>query len=65
MRIFQALFRRKHLPNGNIYRGKDRIVRKPSIKDLVTTKTNLQIEEKNMFYLRHPFLTIVSNKYLI
>ncbi|CAH1118514.1 unnamed protein product [Phaedon cochleariae] len=57
MRIFQALFRRKHLPNGHIYRGKNRIVKEVTIDDLQKLKTLFEIEEQNMFYLRHAFLT--------
>ncbi|CAH2005378.1 unnamed protein product [Acanthoscelides obtectus] len=57
MRLFQALFRRKHLPNGNIYTGKHRIVREPTIKDLQNLRNHFEIEERNMFLLRHPYLT--------
>ncbi|XP_018564491.1 ribosomal protein 63, mitochondrial [Anoplophora glabripennis] len=57
MRIFQALFRRKHMPNGHIYRGKNRLYREPQVEDVVKLRNRFEIEEENMFYLRHAYLT--------
>ncbi|KAG5886285.1 hypothetical protein JTB14_001504 [Gonioctena quinquepunctata] len=57
MRIFQALFRRRNMPNGHIYRGKNKIVKEPTIDDIQRLKTQFEIEEQNMFYLRHAYLT--------
>ncbi|XP_050499212.1 ribosomal protein 63, mitochondrial [Diabrotica virgifera virgifera] len=58
MRLFYALFRRRHMPNGNIYTGKHRIWKQPTIKDVLKLKIELEEEEKNMHYLRHPYLTL-------
>ncbi|KAJ8934208.1 hypothetical protein NQ318_021633 [Aromia moschata] len=57
MRLFHALFRRKHMPNGHIYRGKNRIVKEPKFEDLQKLRDQLETEEQNMFYLRHCYLT--------
>lgn len=59
MRLFQALFRYRNNPNGNIYTGKHRLVKPVTISDLQKLKTQLEMEEQNMFYLRHPYLTPV------
>lgn len=59
MRLFCALFRRKHMPNGHIYRGKDRIVKPVTLADVTQLKNSWEIEEKNMFLLRHSYLTPV------
>ncbi|VEN49553.1 unnamed protein product [Callosobruchus maculatus] len=56
MRLFPALFRKK-MPNGNIFTGKHRLVRKVTIEDVQKLKNQLQIEEQNMFLLRHPYLS--------
>lgn len=39
---------------------KDRWVRTPKPHELKHMKHALDIEERNMFYLRHPFLSAVS-----
>jgi len=57
MKLFLALFRRKNMPNGHIYRGKQRLVKPVTWKDEQALRNSFAIEEKNMFYLRHPFLT--------
>ncbi|KAK4326419.1 hypothetical protein Pmani_003072 [Petrolisthes manimaculis] len=46
------------MPNGNIYTGKHRLY--PKVKDCVIENVNkkLALEEQNMFYLRHPYLTL-------
>lgn len=48
------------MPGGNIYRGKYRIVETVTRQDVQDLKNKLAIEEENMFYLRHSFLTPVS-----
>lgn len=56
MRLTLPLFLFK-LPNGHIMRGKNRLV-KPVTKTAVEVlRKDLAVEEENMFYLRHPFLT--------
>lgn len=63
MRLYPILCRYKKFPNGNIYTGKHRIVKPVTIADLDRLKVKLEIEEQNMFFLRHPYLTPVnSNK---
>ncbi|KAK4878159.1 hypothetical protein RN001_010665 [Aquatica leii] len=57
MRLFFALCRRRHMPNGHIHRGKDRIIKPVTKDDYWKLKTNIEIEEKNMFYLRNSYLT--------
>ncbi|CAH0549202.1 unnamed protein product [Brassicogethes aeneus] len=57
MRLFQALLRRKNMPHGNIYTGKHRIVKPVKRDDVQKLRNDFEIEEKNMFYLRHSFLT--------
>lgn len=49
--------RRSYMPNGHIYRGKQKLIKTPTIKDLQELKNQIAIEEENMFYLRHPYLT--------
>lgn len=63
MRLFQVLCRYRNTPNGNIYIGKRRIVKPVTFTDMQKLKNQLEIEEQNMFYLRHPYLTSVC-KYL-
>ncbi|XP_044261518.1 uncharacterized protein LOC123009348 [Tribolium madens] len=57
MRLFQALCRRKHMPPGNIWIGKHRLSRPVTIRDVQKLRNEFEIEEKNMFYLRHSYLT--------
>lgn len=59
MRLIGALLRRK-MPHGDIYRGKDRIVKPVTLRDITEMKNKFDIEEANMFYMRHPYLTQVS-----
>lgn len=59
MRLSLVLFRRNRLPNGHIFRGKDRLVKKVEPKHLRTLQNNFAVEEQNMFYLRFPYLTQV------
>nr|XP_022907835.1 ribosomal protein 63, mitochondrial [Onthophagus taurus] len=62
MRLFQALFRRRNLPNGNIYTGKHRLIQQVKPEHIQDLKNKLAIEEKNMFLLRHPYLTPEQSK---
>lgn len=59
MRLFYALLRRKHMPNGHIYRGKNRLYKEVTLEDMQKLRNEFRIEEQNMFYLRHPYLTQV------
>lgn len=61
MRLGLMLLRRTTNPNGHIYKGKNRIVKKVFPDDLQKMRNNFEIEERNMFLLRHSFLTAVSN----
>lgn len=65
MRLFQVLCRYRNTPNGNIYTGKHRIVKPVTFNDIQKLKTQVEMEEHNMFYLRHPFLTVVCNYFRI
>ncbi|XP_014251566.1 ribosomal protein 63, mitochondrial [Cimex lectularius] len=56
MRITVPLFLFK-LPNGHLFRGKYRLVKRVTPKAVKLLKREFQIEEQNMFYLRHPYLT--------
>ncbi|KAJ3651187.1 hypothetical protein Zmor_017240 [Zophobas morio] len=57
MRLFQALCRRSRMPNGDIWRGKNRLGIPVTIRDVQKLRNDLEIEEKNMFLLRHSYLT--------
>lgn len=61
MRLFLALCRYRKTPNGNIYTGKHRLVKPVEFADKQKLKDQLEMEERNMFYLRHPYLTTVRN----
>lgn len=58
MRLTTVLGRIKN-PNGHIFRGKNRLVRQVTLEDISLLKQKMELEEKNMFYLRHPYLTPV------
>lgn len=60
MRLALVLLRSKVNPNGHIFRGKYRKVKPVFPEDLQKLRNQYQIEEENMFYLRHPYLTVVS-----
>ncbi|RZF39962.1 hypothetical protein LSTR_LSTR002365 [Laodelphax striatellus] len=49
-------------PKGNIYSGKYRIVKKVTNEAVKDLEENIKIEEKNMYFLRHPFLTFEQSK---
>ncbi|XP_068623790.1 uncharacterized protein [Battus philenor] len=57
MKLSLVLFRRNRLPNGHIFRGKDRLVRQVKPFHLRRLQQDFAIEEQNMFYLRFPYLT--------
>ncbi|KAK9695511.1 Mitochondrial ribosome protein 63 [Popillia japonica] len=45
------------MPNGHIYRGKNRLYKEVTLEDMQKLRNEFRIEEQNMFYLRHPYLT--------
>lgn len=56
MRITSILLYKVHnIPYR--FRGKHRIEKKPTLKDIVQFKKDLEREEQNMLLLRHPYLT--------
>ncbi|XP_053632874.1 large ribosomal subunit protein mL63 [Cherax quadricarinatus] len=57
MRLSVLLFRKK-MPNGNIWIGKHRMIPKVTELETGNASKRLQLEEQNMFYLRHPYLTL-------
>ncbi|EFA08456.1 large ribosomal subunit protein mL63 [Tribolium castaneum] len=57
MRLFQALCRRKNSVPGNVWIGKHRLSRSVTMQDVAKLRNQFEIEEKNMFYLRHSYLT--------
>ncbi|KAJ9598304.1 hypothetical protein L9F63_010982 [Diploptera punctata] len=61
MRLTLFLLSRKG-PNGHIFRGKNRLVRPVTNADCHKLKREYEVEEKNMFYLRHPYITIEQSK---
>ncbi|XP_014282029.1 large ribosomal subunit protein mL63 [Halyomorpha halys] len=61
MRLTLSLFLFK-LPNGNIFSGKHRLVKPVTKKAVALLQRDLAVEEENMFYLRHPFLTREQSK---
>ncbi|KOB66851.1 Uncharacterized protein OBRU01_20671 [Operophtera brumata] len=57
MKLSLVLFRRNRLPNGHLFRGKDRLVKKVEPVHLRRLQEEFAVEEKNMLYLRYPYLT--------
>ncbi|KAL0115386.1 hypothetical protein PUN28_010723 [Cardiocondyla obscurior] len=55
MRLGLSLFAAFKLPHR--FRGKYRLVKKPTIEDLTKMKHDFEREEQNMLILRHPYLT--------
>ncbi|XP_057367104.1 uncharacterized protein LOC130697463 [Daphnia carinata] len=53
---------RKKLPPGNIWTGKHRMVYKHNEENAERLRKRFAIEEQNMFYLRHSFLTHEEEK---
>lgn len=64
MKLTSILLRRNRLPNGHIFRGKDRLVKKVEPVHLRQLEQDFAVEEQNMFYLRHPYLSEVSLSYI-
>jgi len=56
MRWTSALL--KQIAPGRIWTGKNRLAHKPTEAIVERLHKRLAIEEQNMFYLRHPFLTV-------
>jgi len=56
MRLVSFLLNRR-LPPGRIYAGKHRIIHKFGEENSNRLRNRFAIEEQNMFYLRHPFLS--------
>ncbi|GAB0091600.1 Ribosomal protein 63, mitochondrial [Sergentomyia squamirostris] len=48
----------KKTVNGHIFRGKNRLVKPVSRIAMERLKIEFDLMEKNMLYLRHPYLTI-------
>ncbi|XP_011497544.1 PREDICTED: ribosomal protein 63, mitochondrial [Ceratosolen solmsi marchali] len=57
MRLSALLYFGKK-PHGIKYRGKYRVVREIKTSELRQLKAEYERTEKNMLYLRHPYLTI-------
>ncbi|XP_047999265.1 ribosomal protein 63, mitochondrial [Leguminivora glycinivorella] len=57
MKLTQFLLRRNRLPNGHLFRGKDRLVKKVEPLHLRKVAQDFEVEEQNMLYLRYPYLT--------
>ncbi|KAL1138770.1 hypothetical protein AAG570_008832 [Ranatra chinensis] len=57
MRLTLPFFFGMKLPNGHLFRGKRRLVKRVSHRAIETLKKDMQREEQNLFYLRHPYLT--------
>ncbi|XP_045503118.1 uncharacterized protein LOC123700052 [Colias croceus] len=57
MKLTAILLRRNLLPNGHIFRGKDRLVKRVEPKHLRQLQREFEIEEQNMLCLRHPYLS--------
>ncbi|XP_015126207.1 ribosomal protein 63, mitochondrial [Diachasma alloeum] len=58
MRLTAILMHWKKKPSpGHVWRGKHRKVKDPSFFDLLTLRHDFQREERNMLFLRHPYLT--------
>ncbi|XP_012253891.2 uncharacterized protein LOC105684821 [Athalia rosae] len=53
-----AILLRKKLPNGHIFRGKNRLVKQVDEKSLKQLRWDYELEEQNMLFLRHPYLTV-------
>ncbi|CAK9812118.1 hypothetical protein ANTPLA_LOCUS7296 [Anthophora plagiata] len=61
MRITNLLLYKVHnIPYR--FRGKYGKVKKPTMKDIIQFKIDLEREEQNMLLLRHPYLTVDQSK---
>ncbi|PSN31005.1 hypothetical protein C0J52_20466 [Blattella germanica] len=61
MRLAALLFSRKG-PNGHKWRGKYRLVKEVTPDARRLQVSEYQLEEQNMFYLRHPYLTLEQSQ---
>ncbi|XP_063220741.1 large ribosomal subunit protein mL63 isoform X2 [Bacillus rossius redtenbacheri] len=61
MRLTAFLLKRK-LPRGHIFRGKYRLVKQVDAKGRADLRHAYAIEEQNMFYLRHPYLSVEQSR---
>ncbi|XP_055697330.1 uncharacterized protein LOC129798291 [Phlebotomus papatasi] len=57
MRLSFACFFKKTV-NGHIFRGKNRLVKPVSKQAMIRLRAEYDLQEQNMLYLRHPYLTI-------
>lgn len=57
MRLTFVNFLNKIRPHGKMFRGKNRKVRKITFKDMIDMKNDFEREERNLLFLRHPYLT--------
>ncbi|XP_011055034.1 PREDICTED: uncharacterized protein LOC105146453 isoform X2 [Acromyrmex echinatior] len=63
MRLGLALLAASHINKIPYrFRGKYRIVKKPSMHDLLKMKKDFEREEQNMLILRHPYLTVEQSQ---
>lgn len=53
----------RHTPNGHLFRGKERLVKKVTRRGMDNLIREFEQQEENMLYLRHPYLTVVSYCY--
>uniref|UniRef100_A0A1B6MRS8 Uncharacterized protein n=1 Tax=Graphocephala atropunctata TaxID=36148 RepID=A0A1B6MRS8_9HEMI len=63
MRLTSILFRGFKIP-GARFKGKVRMVKRVTPIALNDLRNDFKIEEKNMLYLRYPFLTLEQSKAL-
>ncbi|XP_054276298.1 uncharacterized protein LOC128995338 [Macrosteles quadrilineatus] len=63
MRLSDILFRGFKIP-GARFRGKTRMVKKVTPLAMNDLRNDYRLEEQNMLYLRHPFLTLEQSKLL-
>ncbi|CAL7939290.1 unnamed protein product [Xylocopa violacea] len=61
MRVTSALLYKVHnIPYR--FRGKYGKIKKPTLKDIVQFKNDIEREERNMLILRHPYLTVDQSR---
>ncbi|XP_076761591.1 uncharacterized protein LOC143429731 [Xylocopa sonorina] len=61
MRITSILLYKVHdIPYR--FRGKYGKIKKPTLKDIIEFKNDLEREERNMLILRHPYLTVEQSR---
>lgn len=59
MRLTLINLFKKTVP-GHIFRGKKRLVKEVTAQAMNQQMRDYQIQEENMLYLRHPYITLVS-----